>query len=247
MNAFGLIGYPLGHSFSVSYFADKFIKEKITDSEYLNYPIKTIEEFPALIENNANLVGLNVTIPYKEKIIPYLNFIDKTAERIGAVNTVKIDYSSGKRILSGYNTDAPGFTEALIPFLSKEIRAALILGTGGASKAIKFALEKLGIEAKTVSRSISKANITYDNLGENIIRENLLIINSSPLGTFPDIDKYPDIPYNLLTDKHILFDLVYNPNVTLFMKKGTEMGAKTLNGYQMLVNQAEESWKIWNS
>ncbi|MCK4922779.1 MAG: shikimate dehydrogenase [Bacteroidales bacterium] len=246
MKVYGLVGFPLSHSFSASYFAEKFRKENISDSEYLNFPIETIEELRSLLDSNPDLRGLNVTIPYKEKVINYLDKVDDVAGKIGAVNSIKIEYFSGKRTLTGYNTDAPGFLNALNPFLSKDITSALILGTGGASKAVDFALQNSGIKTTLVSRSTNKADIVYKDLNENIILDNLLIVNTSPLGTYPKIEECPDIPYNFLTRKHVLYDLVYNPEITLFMKKGEEMGAKILNGYQMLVNQAEESWKIWN-
>lgn len=246
MKIYGLIGFPLSHSFSVSYFTEKFRKESIADSKYLNFPIETIEEFRNLLDNNPDLLGLNVTIPYKEKVIDYLDRVDDVAGKIGAVNTIKIENINEVRTLTGYNTDAPGFLKALQPFLSEEITSALILGTGGASKAVQFALQNSGIKTTLVSRLVDKADTIYKDLSDNIIQDNLLIVNASPLGTYPEIDNCPDIPYNSLTRKHILFDLVYNPELTLFMKKGREMGANILNGYQMLVNQAEESWKIWN-
>jgi len=246
MKVYGLIGYPLGHSFSVSYFAEKFRKENITDTKYLNFPIESIEKLPELLRANPDLKGLNVTIPYKEKVLAYLDKLDEAASSIGAVNTIKIEYIKGKRILSGYNTDAPGFLSALNPFLTKEISSALILGTGGASKAIQFALKSSGLRTSVVSRSDMKADYLYQDLDDQVIKENLLIVNCSPLGTFPKIEECSDIPYNSLTENHVLFDLVYNPEETLFMKKGRELGANVLNGYQMLVNQAEESWKIWN-
>ncbi len=245
MNLYGLIGYPLGHSFSAKYFSEKFNREKIEKSSYKNFPLKHIEEFLEIIKNNPDLCGLNVTIPYKVQIMNYLDEIDEVAAKIGAVNTIKIKKSGSGKYLTGYNTDAPGFLSSLKTVLRPEVNAALILGTGGASKAIEYALSQVDIQALFVSRAPIDKNISYADLNSAIINDNLLIINTSPLGTFPNIEKCPNIPYNLLSEKHILFDLVYNPEYTLFMKKGKEMGATTINGYQMLVNQAEESWKIW--
>lgn len=246
MKVYGLIGYPLSHSFSVSYFDEKFKRENVTDSKYLNFPIESIDHFSELLDANPDLLGLNVTIPYKEKVITYLDKVDDVARTIGAVNTIKIEKIDGKRTLSGYNTDVLGFLTALKPNLTDEISSALILGTGGASKAIKYALKSIGISTFILSRSAAKADFSYQNITESNIKENLLIVNCSPVGTFPRIEEFPEIPYNALSTKHLLFDLVYNPEETLFMKKGKEMGASVLNGYQMLVNQAEGSWKIWN-
>jgi len=249
MDLYGLIGYPLRHSFSVRYFSEKFKKEKIVDSSYRNFSLERIEDFTEIIEKYPDLSGLNVTIPYKEKIIEYLDEVDDTAKKIGAVNTISIKNIDGQKYLKGYNTDAPGFMKALRTVLNPEIKSALILGTGGASKAIDFALQQADIKTIFVSRTPTPVSgeISYANLNADVIHENLLIVNTSPLGTFPNSEECPNIPYNLLSGKHILFDLVYNPERTLFMKKGQERGAKTSNGYMMLVNQAEESWKIWNS
>ncbi|MCF8379637.1 MAG: shikimate dehydrogenase [Bacteroidales bacterium] len=246
MKVYGLIGYPLGHSFSVNYFAEKFAKENITDSKYLNFPIETIEQLPLLLDTNPALRGLNVTIPYKEKVIKFLDNLDDTAERIGAVNTIKIEKDNGKRILTGFNTDAPGFLNSLKPYLTPEITSAIILGTGGASKAISYALKSAGFSITKVSRQKEKADAGYKDIDAKMIENHHLIVNCSPIGTFPNVDVCPDIPYNFLTPEHLVFDLVYNPELTLFMKKAMEKGAKVLNGYQMLINQAEESWKIWN-
>ncbi len=247
MDLYGLIGYPLGHSFSVRYFSEKFKKEKIAGSSYRNFSLERIEDFTEIIEKYPDLSGLNVTIPYKEKIMAYLDEVDDNAKKIGAVNTISIKNIDGKKYLKGYNTDAPGFIKALKTVLNPEIKSALILGTGGASKAIDFALQQADIKTTFVSRTPVSGEISYADLNADVIHENLLIVNTSPLGTFPNVEECPNIPYDSLSGKHILFDLVYNPERTLFMKKGQERGAKTSNGYMMLVNQAEESWKIWNS
>ena len=222
---------------------NKFLLYKID----INYTLLLVRMMPEIINNNPDLCGLNVTIPYKVQIMNYLDDVDDVTAKIGAVNTIKIQKLEGKKYLKGYNTDAPGFMSSLQTVLKPEVNAALILGTGGASKAVEFALNQLGIKVSFVSRSPVAKNISYADLNSGIIDENLLIINTSPLGTFPNIEKCPNIPYNLLSEKHILFDLVYNPERTLFMKKGMEMGATTINGYQMLVNQAEESWRIWTA
>ncbi|HEY9124920.1 MAG TPA: shikimate dehydrogenase [Bacteroidales bacterium] len=248
MKQFGLIGYPLGHSFSKGYFAEKFKKENITDCIYDNYPIENIGLFKDIINKNTNIVGLNVTIPYKEQVIPFLNEIDIEAKEIGAVNTVKVKRNGNTVILKGFNTDVYGFETSLKPMLEKQHQKALILGTGGASKAIKFILRKLGISYISASIEELKENeIRYSDITPKLISEHLLIINATPLGTFPKVDTCPDIPYNAITSQHVLFDLVYNPDVTLFLKKGRDNGAKTKNGLQMLHLQAERAWQIWNS
>jgi shikimate dehydrogenase len=248
MKQFGLIGYPLGHSFSKGYFAEKFQKENITDCTYDNYPIENIGLFKDVIVKNNNIVGLNVTIPYKEQVIPFLNEIDIEAKEIGAVNTVKVKRNGNSVILKGFNTDVYGFETSLKPMLGEQHKKALILGTGGASKAIKFILKKLGIIYVSASIEELKANeIRYSDITPALIAEHLLIINATPLGTFPKVDTCPDIPYEAITSQHVLFDLVYNPDVTLFLKKGNDKGAKTKNGLQMLHLQAERAWQIWNS
>jgi len=245
MKLLGLIGYPLTHSFSVDYFTKKFAREKIRYYKYLNFPINDISKFPALLDEQPDLVGLNVTIPYKEKIIPYLDELDPTVKKIGAVNTVKIIRDNGKKHLSGYNTDTYGFHHSLTPFLKKKHTAALILGTGGASKAVAYVLDQLGIDCIFVSRTPAKGQIGYHEICLSIIRQYLIIVNTSPLGTYPDVDTYPDIPYDLLTSDHILYDLVYNPPETAFLRFGRQKGATCINGQKMLELQAEKSWKIW--
>ena len=245
MRQFGLIGFPLGHSFSKKYFSEKFQNENI-DARYDLYELSNISEFPNL-RNSIKLSGLNVTIPYKEQIIPLLDKLDDTATSIGAVNVIRFDYdNNGKATLTGFNTDAIGFENSLKPFLKPHHKKALILGTGGASKAILYTLQQLGIECSYVSRSTREGQLTYSDLNEEILNDNLLIVNATPLGTFPKTDACPDIPYQFLTDKHLLFDVVYNPAETLFMKKGRDAGATALNGEEMLIGQALAAWEIWN-
>jgi shikimate dehydrogenase len=245
MRQFGLIGFPLGHSFSKKYFSEKFKNENI-DARYDLYELSNISEFPNL-RNSIKLSGLNVTIPYKEQIIPLLDKLDDTAASIGAVNVIRFDYdNNGKATLTGFNTDAIGFENSLKPFLKPHHKKALILGTGGASKAILYTLQQLGIECSYVSRSTREGQLTYSDLNEEILNDNLLIVNATPLGTFPKTDACPDIPYQFLTDKHLLFDVVYNPAETLFMKKGRDAGATALNGEEMLIGQAIAAWEIWN-
>jgi len=244
MKQFGLIGFPLGHSFSKRYFTDKFERECI-DSHYDLFELKNITEFSALKEN-TNLCGLNVTIPYKETVISYLDELDETAAQIGAVNVIKFIRSDGKLRLKGYNSDAIGFENSIKPLLNANHKNALILGTGGASKAIDYTLRKLGISTTFVSRSAKPGILTYAQLTEEIINDNLVIVNASPIGTFPHSDECPDIPYQFITKSHVLFDVVYNPSETLFLKKGFEHGAQGKNGEEMLTGQAIAAWKIWN-
>lgn len=245
MKQYGLIGLPLEHSFSKKYFTKKFAKEN-TNVQYELYELENILQFKELIKNE-NLCGLNVTIPYKELIIPYLDEVDEVAAKIGAVNVIKFIRENETLKLKGFNSDAVGFENSIKPFLKSPHKKALILGTGGASKAIEFILGKLGIEVKFVSRSVCKNKLIYSDLDGNILSEYLLVVNATPLGTFPNIDTCPDIPYQFLTERHLLFDVVYNPAETLFMKKGKAQGATVLNGEEMLIGQAEEAWRIWNS
>jgi shikimate dehydrogenase len=244
MKQLGLIGHPLTHSFSEKYFSDKFRDEKIAGYSYKNFPIDSIEKFPEVL-NQPDLVGLNVTIPFKEQVIPFLDEVDETAQQIGAVNTIKITVKDGTKYLSGYNTDAYGFRQSLLPHLNPDHRYALILGTGGASKAIQFVLKELDIEYEIVSRQVSENTIGYNDLCQPVIRKYLVIINTTPLGTYPDVGTFPDIPYDLLTENHLLYDLVYNPAKTKFLKLGKQKGAQVVNGYEMLKLQAEKSWEIF--
>jgi shikimate dehydrogenase len=240
----GLLGRNISYSFSRAYFKDKFEKEKISNTTYENFDIATIDLLPSIIKNTKGLKGLNVTIPYKEVVMPYLDKVSKKAKSIGAVNTIKIT-KKGK--LVGYNTDCYGFTKTLEPYLKPQHISALILGTGGASKAIAYSLKKLGITYHYVSRKQSDGiSFTYNTLTESIIKEHQIIINSTPLGTFPNIDDCPNIPYNAITNLHILFDLIYNPEETKFLKLGKKQQATTINGLNMLKLQAEKAWSIWN-
>ncbi|MBK6284357.1 MAG: shikimate dehydrogenase [Draconibacterium sp.] len=246
MKKYGLIGFPLTHSFSKRYFTEKFETENI-DSTYDNFEIDNISRFPEIIKNNPELIGLNVTIPYKEQVIPFLDDLNDSAKEIGAVNTVKIIRSGSVVQLKGFNTDTYGFETSLKPLLKPHHKKALILGTGGASKALKYVLTKLGIEFISASIEELKENeIKYEDIDENMIKERLLIINATPLGTYPKVESYPNIPYLYITDKHLLFDLVYNPEISAFLRKGMDMGAATKNGYEMLLLQAKKSYEIWN-
>lgn len=247
MKRYGLLGYPLTHSFSKRFFTEKFETEKI-DSAYDNFEIDNIGKFPEIVKNNPELVGLNVTIPYKEQVIPYLHELNESAREIGAVNTIKIRRTGSEIILKGYNTDTFGFEKSLTPLLRDHHKKALILGTGGASKALKYVLGKLGIEYISASIEELKENeIRYPDIDRKIMNERLLIINATPLGTYPKTETFPDIPYEYITEKHLLFDLVYNPEVTRFMWKGLQKGATVKNGYEMLLNQAIKSYEIWNT
>lgn len=249
MRLFGLIGYPLGHSFSETYFRDKFRKENINDCEYRNFPIRSVKEILDILEENPWLEGLNVTIPYKKQIIPFIDDLYSPAKEIGAVNTIKIESTPGSpvQVLKGYNTDIHGFITSLQEVLHDDVDKALILGSGGAAAAVNYALTDMGISSQIVSRKFSGNNLSYEDLDEKIMKEHLLLVNTTPLGTYPEINEAPDIPYNHIGSSHILFDLVYNPSETLFMKRGKERGASVKNGYDMLVGQAEKSWDIWNT
>lgn len=247
MDKYGLIGYPLKHSFSIGYFNEKFKSENI-DAEYVNFEIPSINDFMEVIEEHPNLRGLNVTIPYKEQVIPFLDELDPDTAKIGAVNVIKIiKQPKGKVRLIGYNSDIIGFTNSIQPLLQEHHKRALILGTGGASKAVYRGLQNLDIDCIFVSRS-HKANgtLTYQELTPEIMEMYTIIVNCTPLGMYPNVDSCPDIPYELLTSNHLLYDLLYNPNVTLFMKKGEERGAVTKNGLEMLLLQAFAAWEIWN-
>ena len=244
MRKFGLIGKNISYSFSKTYFANKFKVEEINDASYENFDLQSIEEFPNIFKNNPEVSGLNVTIPYKEAVIPYLNKLNRKAKKIGAVNTIKI---TKKGNLKGYNTDYFGFKNSLKPLLETYHKKALILGTGGASKAIAFTLDELNIDYKYVSRTKTPDNFTYDELDASIIKQYQIIINCSPVGTHPNIDECPKIPYIAITNEHLLFDLIYNPSETLFLKQGRKQGSKICNGLKMLELQAQKAWEIWNN
>ena len=276
MTTYGLIGYPLGHSFSRKFFTEKFEKEGI-DAQYLNFEIPSIEEFPEIIKNNPELRGLNVTIPYKQQVMQYLDDISEEAKAIGAVNVVRIerpspqpspimgretmrnagnkpdglpikgDMSEGLRgSLIGYNSDVIGFVESIRPLLKAHHKKALILGTGGASKAIRYGLEKkLGMKTLFVSRNAREGMITYEEVTAEVLKEYEVIVNCSPVGMYPHVDECPALPYEAMNENNLLYDLVYNPLETLFMKKGAEQGATVKNGLEMLHLQAIASWKFW--
>lgn len=246
MKKYGLIGFPLTHSFSKRYFTEKFESESI-DSTYDNFEIDNISKFPEIIKNNPELIGLNVTIPYKEQVIPFLDDLNESAKEIGAVNTVKIIRNGSGVYLKGFNTDTFGFETSLKPLLKPHHKKALILGTGGASKALKYVLNNLGIDFVSASIEELKENeIRYEEIDKEMMKERLLIINATPLGTYPKVETYPNIPYLYLSEKHLLFDLVYNPEISAFLRKGIDMGATTKNGYEMLLLQAKKSYEIWN-
>jgi len=243
MKVYGLIGYPLTHSFSKKYFTEKFEKEGLVDYKYENFSIASVKELKQILTDNPSIAGLNVTIPHKESVIPLLTEKSDTVKKIGACNCIKI---AGNK-LSGFNTDVLGFEKTLLTKLKPHHKKALILGSGGAAKAVEFVLSKLNIGFKYVSRKPSVRHFSYEQVTPAIIKEYTLIINTTPLGMYPNIVEAPQIPYEALTSGHFLYDLIYNPAVTLFLQKGEQMGADILNGSQMLVIQAEESWKIWNS
>ena len=242
MRLFGLIGYPLSHSFSKKYFTEKFEKEGLRDCTYENFPIPIIDDLKKVLAL-PGLQGLNVTIPYKEQVIPFLHQSSDIVKKINACNCIKI--ADGK--LYGFNTDVAGFENSLKGKLNPAIhQQALILGTGGSSKAVKYVLEKMGIKFKMVSRKPSAGRLSYEQINKEIIHTHRLLINTTPLGMFPNVIEAPPLPYQFLTREHFLFDLIYNPEKTLFLKKGEEQGASIQNGYEMLVLQSDENWKIWN-
>jgi len=243
---FGLIGFPLTHSFSRKFFTEKFSDEGI-EAEYLNFEIEDISQLPHLIASNPDLAGINVTIPYKEQVMKFLDFTDEAASKIKAVNTIRIHRSAHQTSLLGYNTDIPGFQESIRPMLQKYHQKALVLGTGGASKAVVKAFENLHIETILVSRNPEeKGELSYSDLDEDVMSSYKIIVNTTPIGTYPNIEGCPAIPFELITSKHLLFDLVYNPEVTEFLKQGKLRGAVTKNGLEMLHLQALASWEIWN-
>lgn len=244
MKQYGLIGEKLGHSFSKRFFTEKFEKENI-DAQYDLFELANIDLITDIFSIKQPC-GLNVTIPYKEQIIPFLDDIDQEAKEIGAVNTVQFKMVNGKMVKKGYNTDVIGFRDSLVPLLKGHHKKALILGTGGASKAVAFVLGKLGIEFKYVSRRAAEGSFTYSDLTKETMDEYTVIVNCTPVGMYPKVDAAPEIPYQYLSDKHLLYDLIYNPEETLFSKKGKEQGATTKTGLDMLYGQAIASWKIWN-
>jgi shikimate dehydrogenase len=237
---YGLIGFPLAHSFSPAYFKKKFAEQGI-DAVYEPFPLSSIEEFTALLASYPSLEGLNVTIPYKEAIIPYLDELDSVAAEIGAVNCIVL--RNGRK--KGYNTDVTGFEKSLNPLLQPQHTQALILGTGGSSKAVAYVLEQLGIKYQSVSRNKQDSHVTYEELTPEIISQHKLIINTTPLGMYPNIDGAAEIPYEAIGPQHLLFDLIYNPEETKFLLQGKEQGAVIKNGFEMLQLQAEAAWDVW--
>ena len=248
IDTYGLIGFPLAHSFSAGFFSEKFQREGIA-ARYLNFEIEDIHDIHAILTQNPDLKGLNVTIPHKVNVIPFLDEMTPEADKIGAVNAIRVERDPSKKhshLLAGHNTDYVGFKESIAPLLNPAIHCkALDLGTGGASKAVIHALEDLGIEWKYVSRSGGINRFQYDDLTSKVISEYRIIVNASPVGTFPQDDQYPVIPYEDLTPNHLLYDLVYNPEETLFLKKGRERGATIKNGKEMLERQALAAWDFW--
>lgn len=238
----GLIGYPVSHSFSKRYFSQKFTKQGISNYEYQLFSLEKITQLPTLIRNKPKLVGLNVTIPHKQAVLPYLQYVAPAAAQVGAVNTIKIMPNGN---LHGYNTDTYGFKKSLVPLLQAQHTNALILGNGGAAKAVSYVLQQLGITYKIVSRSFLTNGFTYQTLSDNIITSHPLIINTSPLGMYPNINSAPNINYKALSSQHLCYDLVYNPENTLFMQKAAATGAVVKNGLEMLHLQAEKAWQIW--
>lgn len=246
MDKYGLIGYPLGHSFSISYFNQKFADEGI-NAKYENYEIASIDELTEILDSTPELRGLNVTIPYKEKVIPFLDSISPEARAIGAVNVIRVTHEKNKTILKGFNSDVIGFTQSIEPMIDKKWhKKALILGTGGASKAICYGLKSLGIEPVFVSRYERPNTIQYEMITPEVVKEYNVIVNCTPLGMYPNTDICPNLPYEAMDNHTILYDLIYNPDQTLFMRKGAEYGAEVKNGLEMLLLQAFASWEFWH-
>lgn len=241
MQRYGLIGKKLGHSFSRGYFTQKFEAEGLADHQYLNFELPDIDAFPALVASQPGLRGLNVTIPYKTEVLPYLDRLDPVVEAIRACNCIRIE--EGKCL--GYNTDVIGFRRSLEPLLQPHHQRALVLGTGGAAQAVHYVLKEMGIGARAVSRSGNEETLGYHQLDADLLASHTLLINTTPLGMYPKLDEAPPLPYDAVGPRHLLYDLIYNPEQTLFLRKGAEQGAAIKNGYEMLLIQAEESWKIW--
>jgi len=244
MKLYGLIGYPLGHSFSKQYFTEKFEKEGFTDCRFEAFPIESILEFPRLLRSNPLLQGLSVTIPYKEQVLPYVDYYSDAVKAIGATNSIAL--KNGQ--LTAHNTDIVGFEKSFVPLLQSQHSSALVLGTGGASKAVQYVLRKLGIDYLVVTRNKTQpAQISYNEIDGAVMNKYTVIINCSPVGMYPAVDAAPELPYSLVTPQHYLYDLVYKPAETLFLQHGKSGGAVVKNGYDMLLLQAEESWRIWNA
>ncbi|MBR4312415.1 MAG: shikimate dehydrogenase [Bacteroidaceae bacterium] len=245
MKTYGLIGYPLGHSFSKGYFTDYFSQEGI-DAEYKNFELPNIEALIDVLQSESTLQGFNVTIPYKQQVFPYLRELDTAAQAIGAVNVVKVIHHDGNVHLKGYNTDYIGFTDSIRPYLKPHHTHALVLGTGGASKAVAYALQQLGLKTRFVSRTSREDIISYDELTPELMTQYTVIVNTTPLGMHPKVDECPPLDYTQLTSQHLLYDVVYNPAKTLFLQRGESAGATICNGMDMLIGQAKAAWTIWN-
>ena len=245
MKTYGLIGYPLGHSFSKGYFTDYFSQEGI-DAEYKNFELPNIEALIDVLQSESTLQGFNVTIPYKQQVFPYLRELDTAAQAIGAVNVVKVIHHDGNVHLKGYNTDYIGFTDSIRPYLKPHHTHALVLGTGGASKAVAYALQQLGLKPRFVSRTSREDIISYDELTPELMTQYTVIVNTTPLGMHPKVDECPPLDYTQLTSQHLLYDVVYNPAKTLFLQRGESAGATICNGMDMLIGQAKAAWTIWN-
>ena len=245
MDKYGLIGYPLGHSFSISYFNEKFESEGI-DAVYENFEIPQIDDVKEIIDSNPDLKGFNVTIPYKQQVLKYIKELSPEAKAIGAVNVIRIEHKGNKTVLKGFNSDVIGFTKSIAPMLESCHKKALILGTGGASKAIDFGLRSLGLETVFVSRYERPETIQYESITPEVVQEYKVIVNCTPVGMYPHFDQCPKLPYEALDSHNIIYDLIYNTDQTLFMKKGAERGAMVKNGLEMLLLQAFASWEFWN-
>ncbi|MBQ8158465.1 MAG: shikimate dehydrogenase [Prevotella sp.] len=245
MDKYGLIGYPLGHSFSIGYHNQRFADEGI-NAKYVNFEIPSIDDLPEVLSSNPDLKGLNVTIPYKEKVMEFLDYISPEARAIGAVNVIRVVHDGSKIKLKGYNSDVIGFTQSIEPMLEDYHKKALVLGTGGASKAVAYGLKALGVEPVFVSRYERPGTIQYSSITPEVVKEYNVIVNCTPLGMYPKTETCPDLPYEALDEHNILYDLIYNPDETLFMKKGAKQGAQTKNGLEMLLLQAFASWEFWN-
>ncbi len=246
MDKYGLIGYPLGHSFSKNYFNEKFDNERI-NAKYINFEIPRIEDLAEVLDTNPELKGLNVTIPYKEKVLSYLDFISPEATAIGAVNVIKVEHRGKQTTLKGYNSDVIGFTRSIEPLIESCHKKALILGTGGASKAVDYGLKSLGLETVFVSRFERPGTVQYDKITPEVIKEYNVIVNCTPVGMYPHVDECPKLPYESMDSHTLLYDLIYNPDETLFMKKGKKHGANVKNGLEMLLLQAFASWDFWHT
>lgn len=244
MDLYGLIGYPLGHSFSIGYHNQRFADEGI-DAKYVNFEIPSIDELQEVLSSNPNLKGLNVTIPYKEKVMQFLDYISPEARAIGAVNVIKVEHNGNDIVLKGYNSDVIGFTQSIEPMLEECHKKALVLGTGGASKAISYGLRSLGLETVYVSRYEKADTVQYDSITPDVVKEYNVIVNCTPLGMYPKVDECPKLPYEAMDENNILYDLIYNPDETLFMKRGKQYGAQVKNGLEMLLLQAFASWDFW--